>query len=396
MHILLVAPQPFLQERGTPLAVLLLAQTLCSQGHTVDLLTFPEGRDVHVPGLRIIRTPAVPGVSGVPIGISWKKLVCDAMLCCALFWLALRNRYDVIHAVEEAVFPAILMRGFTRFGVVYDMDSILGQQLMGKWQRLRRVAGALAAFENAVIRRVDAVFAVCKDIANHVRSVAPNVPVFLIEDVALPGVSSEHVAVEPLRRRYDIRSTLALYVGNLEPYQGVEELLEALALVTPETPLTLVVVGGSSEQAAALYSLAQRLGVAHRVKAIGARPVAGMADYLRQADILISPRRDGVNTPMKVYSYMVAGKPILATRIRAHTQVLDEQCALLVSPEASAMAQGLVTLARDPQLREKLGVAARSRAANSYSLEVFREKVRRAYGAVGAQRAGCRSLRGDR
>ena len=378
------------------MAVLTLAQTLCTQGHGVDLLTYPEGRDVKIEGLRIIRIPAIPGVQGVPIGISWKKLVCDGLLCCALFWLALRHRYDVIHAVEEAVFPAVLLRGLTRVGVVYDMDSILGEQLVGKWQRLRGAARTLAACENAAIRRVDAVFAVCTEIADHVRNVAPGVPVFLIEDIALPRLPSEAVVAEPLRREYGIRSVLALYVGNLEPYQGVEELLEALALVGPETPLTLVVVGGSSEQVASVCSLAQRLGVAHRVKAIGARPVAGMADYLRQADILVSPRREGINTPMKVYSYMLSGKPILATRIRAHTQVLDDQCAMLVAPEAEAMAQGLATLTRDRNLREQLGATARSRAVKRYSLEVFREKVRRAYGAVGALQSASRSARGGR
>jgi glycosyltransferase involved in cell wall biosynthesis len=396
MRVLLVAPQPFLQERGTPLAVLMLAQALCAQGHTVDLLTFPEGRDVEIDGLRIIRIPAIPGVRGVPIGISWKKLVCDALLCCALFWLALRHRYDIIHAVEEAVFPAVLLRALTRVGVVYDMDSILGEQLISKWQRLRGAARTLAACENAVIRRVDAVFAVCSELADHVRNVAPGVPVFLIEDVALEGSSCEAVPAEPLRRQYDIRSALALYVGNLEPYQGVEELLEALALVGPETPLTLVVVGGSSEQVERVGALAERLGVAQRVKAIGARPVAGMADYLRQADILVSPRREGINTPMKVYSYMLSGKPILATRIRAHTQVLDDQCALLVAPEAEAMAEGLAALTRDPKLREKLGATARARAAKSYTLEVFREKVRRAYGAVSALQSGYRSARDGR
>ena len=46
MRILLMAPQPFYIERGTPIAVKLLARALCSAGHTVDLLTYHEGEDV--------------------------------------------------------------------------------------------------------------------------------------------------------------------------------------------------------------------------------------------------------------------------------------------------------------------------------------------------------------
>jgi glycosyltransferase involved in cell wall biosynthesis len=115
------------------------------------------------------------------------------------------------------------------------------------------------------------------------------------------------------------------------------------------------------------------------VVAVGARPVASIAGYLQQADILISPRREGSNTPMKIYSYMLSGKPILATRIRAHTQVVDDECAMLVEPQAEDIARGLSELVNDPARRERLGAAARQRAANRYSLEAFREKVRLAY-----------------
>lgn len=387
MRILLVAPQPFFQERGTPIAVLLLAQALCAQGHQVDLLTFPEGSDVTVEGLRIIRIPAIPGMGRIPIGISWKKLVCDSLLCCVLLWRTLRRRYDVIHAVEEAVFPAVLLRGLTRLGVIYDMDSSLGEQLLNKWRFLGPISGWLVALESAAIRRVQAVFAVCEDLANRASAVAPRVPVFLIEDVALtkPSVPT---SVEQLRISCCINTTLALYIGNLEPYQGVEELVNGVALLSSDTDLTLVLIGGGIKEVTQVQSLARELAVERRVVALGARPVASIADYLQQADILVSPRRHGNNTPMKVYSYMLSGKAILATRVRAHTQVLDDSCALLVEPTAVAIACGLSQLARDPARRERLGAAARNSAANRYSLERFREKVRVAYESLGSSPRG--------
>jgi glycosyltransferase involved in cell wall biosynthesis len=378
MRILLVAPQPFFQERGTPLAVLLLAEALCDLGHRVDLLTFSEGRDVTVPGLRIVRVPAIPGVRGIPIGISWKKLVYDGVLCCALLWMTLRRRYDVIHAVEEAVFPAVLLRSWTRLGVIYDMDSSLGEQLLTKWSALRGISRLVERVESAAIKRASAVFAVCRDLAHRASAIAPAVPVFLIEDVALAGLPARTPA-ERLRMSCGIRTPIALYVGNLEPYQGVSELIEAVSLVPAQTELTLVLIGGTSDDVAQLRARARELCVERRVVAIGARPVACIADYLQQADILVSPRRHGNNTPMKVYSYMLSGRAILATRIRAHTQVLDDDCALLVEPTPAALAEGLVQLAGNAPLRERLGNAARNRAANQYSLELFRDKVRAAY-----------------
>jgi glycosyltransferase involved in cell wall biosynthesis len=82
---------------------------------------------------------------------------------------------------------------------------------------------------------------------------------------------------------------------------------------------------------------------------------------------------------MKVYSYMNSGTAILATRIASHTQVLDDDCALLVDPNPQALAKGLATLATDVPLRTRLGSAAHCRAEERYSLEAFRQKVCAAY-----------------
>jgi glycosyltransferase involved in cell wall biosynthesis len=384
MRILLVAPQPFYQERGTPIAVRMLVEVLCGQGHAVDLLTYHEGADLEIEGLRILRTPALPGLRHVPIGISWKKLVCDLLLSGRLLGLALSRRYDVIHAVEEAVFPAILLRSSARARVVYDMDSMLGESLVSKWRMLRPAERVLRAMERAVIRRTDAVFAVCNDLARHVTVDAPGVPVFLIEDVALPSQPLCGGA-EPLRDLLDIRGALALYVGNLQHYQGVEQVVRAMAQLPKTFDLTLVLIGGAPEEVGRMRSLVRKLHLEERVYLLGPRPLAQLTGFLEQADILVSPRLRGSNTPMKVYSYMNSGTAILATRIASHTQVLDDDCALLVEPTPQALAKGLATLAADAPLRTRLGSAAHGRAAERYSLEAFRKKVCAAYRTLETQ-----------
>jgi len=254
MRILLVAPQPFYQERGTPIAIRMLVETLCAQGHAIDLLTYHEGMDLEIEGLRILRTPPLRGVRNIPIGISWQKLLCDFLLCGKLLALTLTHRYDVIHAVEESVFPAVLLRPLARARVVYDMDSMLGDQLIGKWRLLRPIARPLRAVERAAIRRVDAVFAVCEDIASHVVAEAPGVPVFLIEDVALPSQAAAGTA-QRLRESLGIRGTLALYVGNLQRYQGVEQLVRSMALLPPQSAVTLVLIGGARSDIARLRAV---------------------------------------------------------------------------------------------------------------------------------------------
>src|SRR5690606_14084387 len=128
---------------------------------------------------------------------------------------------------------------------------------------------------------------------------------------------------------------------------------------------------------------ARALGIpVGRVELLGARPVAQLGAYLQQADILVSPRTLGQNTPMKVYSYMQAGKAILATDIRSHTQALDGSCAMLVAAQPAAMAQGLTRLLHDPALRARLGQAAQERAELEYSLPAYQRKLRLAYAGL--------------
>jgi glycosyltransferase involved in cell wall biosynthesis len=78
---------------------------------------------------------------------------------------------------------------------------------------------------------------------------------------------------------------------------------------------------------------------------------------------------------MKVYSYLAAGKPILATGISSHSQVMDASCALLVDPTPDHFARSIELLADDEQLRRTLGAAALERAASNYTLREFKNTV---------------------
>jgi glycosyltransferase involved in cell wall biosynthesis len=387
MRILVVAPQPFYQERGTPIATRLLLEALQAAGHAVDVLTYHVGDDPKLPGVRVFRAPAVPFVRDVPIGFSLRKLLCDVALLWRLFTLTRRNRYDVLHAVEEAVFLSLLVRGIggrARVGsgadcrVVYDMDSSLPEQLLGKYGILRAVDGVLRRFERLAIARSDLVLAVCDDLATRARGYATKTPVDVVEDVSLLGDDGAPGEVEDLRRGLPDGHVLALYVGNLEHYQGVDLVLDAIAkLESP--PLKFVAVGGSADAVAAYRARAAALGVEGQVTFVGARPLSQLGALLAQADILVSPRLTGHNTPMKLYSYLAAGKPVLATRIRSHTQVLSDDDALLVEPTPAALARGLDALLRSPLLRERLALAARRLALTRYSVTQFRASVASAY-----------------
>lgn len=78
---------------------------------------------------------------------------------------------------------------------------------------------------------------------------------------------------------------------------------------------------------------------------------------------------------MKIYSYLDSGKPVLATRLPTHTQVLDDTIAYLVNPETREMAAGIIELTENTTLSATLGDNARKRVKEEYSLPAFKRKL---------------------
>ena len=101
MRILMIAPEPFFEPRGTPFSEFHRIRALTALGHQVDLVTYPFGEDVSMPGLRVIRALRPPFVHRVKIGPSAAKFPLDALLTLTAFRVGLTGKYDVIHSHEE-------------------------------------------------------------------------------------------------------------------------------------------------------------------------------------------------------------------------------------------------------------------------------------------------------
>jgi len=174
-----------------------------------------------------------------------------------------------------------------------------------------------------------------------------------------------------------------MYIGNLEVYQGIDLLIAAFALhhcVRPQDQL--IVIGGVPEDVDRYRGKADELGLNGSVDFRGHQPVGKMADFFNEADVLVSPRIKGTNTPMKIYSYLDAGKPVLATDLFTHTQVLDSTVSVLTKPEPRAYAKGMLQLAESPELREQLGRTGREVVKAKYSKEAFRKSLDEIYNYV--------------
>jgi glycosyltransferase involved in cell wall biosynthesis len=308
-----------------------------------------------------------------------KKLYCDAFLFFRLIPLLWKNRYDIVQAVEESSFMALLLCPLRSIPYVCDVDSSMSTQLVDRFRWLRPVRALLQWIESVPWRMALAVVPMCDALADEVRRYRRS-DVFVLKDVSLVRVPEEEETVENLEEILDLSGPVAMYIGNLEAYQGIDLLLESFAITIRSVPdASLIIIGGVASDIDRYRRTAEGLGVTERVHFIGTRPLAQIALYMAQADVLVSPRTRGANTPMKVYSYLDSGVAVLATRLPTHTQVMNDEIARLVEPSAEDFARGLVALFADPDLRQGLARRARDQIQREHSYPVFCTRVHELY-----------------
>ncbi len=99
--------------------------------------------------------------------------------------------------------------------------------------------------------------------------------------------------------------------------------------------------------------------------------------FVKFCDVLVTPRTSGNNTPLKIYSYLRSGKPIIATRLITHTQVLDDSVSILTEPDPVSFANGIAVVLKDSSLKNSITSNARKLAENEYSYEIYVKKIQK-------------------
>jgi glycosyltransferase involved in cell wall biosynthesis len=380
LRVLVAAPQPFFQERGTPIALRWVVESLSQLGFGVDVLTFPLGQSPTIPNVRYLRVPNYLGFRRIPIGFSFRKVWLDIFLWRELKRLLETGEYACVHAVEEAAFLAVRAARPHGIPVVYDMQSSIPEQLKGHWLLgFRPTRQLLERGERWLLQHADRV-ACSAGLEGRVKRLVPDAYPLRWTFPATDQAGAISFRAE-LRAELGIRASqlVVIYTGNFAGYQGLEELVDAIELVRAVHPsVVFVMVGASLDEAGAIGRRLLKLP-SEGYRLVPRQPTTRMARYLAAADIAVSPRREGSNLPLKVIEYLAAGLPILATNIPAHTSLLDDRLALLVEPSARGIAEGTISLVEDDASRVRLEVAARAYAAQYLGVEAFLLSVAHLY-----------------
>ena len=387
VKILMIAPEPFFEPRGTPFSEYHRIRALLELGHTVDLVTYPFGQDVTMPGLRVFRCLRPPFIHEVRIGPSFAKVPLDLTLAAAALRRAVAERYDVIHSHEEGSFIGVVLSGIFGIPHLYDMHSSLPQQLTNfAFSRSRVLRAAFSWMEKLVIRRSKVVIVICQHLEDTVREIERSVPTVLIENA--PGSGDTPTAGSGARVREELgispAAPLVLYTGTFEAYQGLDLLFEAARHVIRQRPdARFVLAGGRADQIEAARGEVRRAGIEGSVIFAGQRPADEIPAFLDAADALVSPRSSGTNTPLKIYQYLRSGRPIVATRLLTHTQVLDDTVSVLTPATAEGFAEGILSVIDHPERGRAIGARARELAETKYSYEAYLARTRQAIAHLG-------------
>ena len=166
------------------------------------------------------------------------------------------------------------------------------------------------------------------------------------------------------------------FVGTLKPWHGTAVLVDAFAGLAASDPAARLQLVGHGPQADALARQARQLGLAHRVELAGGLAPERIPAALQEFDVAVAPYDDPEQdyfSPLKVFEYLAAGLPIVASDVGQLRELLDvdgEPAGLLVPPgDPAALRQALCVLAQDAALRHRLGNRARRLAVQRHRWE---------------------------
>lgn len=383
MRALVIAPQPFFTPRGTPFSVYYRTMMMAEAGVRIDLLTYGDGEDVDLPGVRIVRIPRLPFLGAIPVGPSPVKAVLDVLMVLWTIGLLASRRHEVVHAHEESVFWCRFLKPVFGFRLIYDMHSSLPQQLTNfRFTESKFLIGAFRWLEDSSLAAADAVITICPDLADYATGRIPDTGRHvLIENsifdpvrLSRSGGPAQAVPGEPVDLESGLRHVG--YAGTFEAYQGIDLLIRAFARVAEgRDDVRLLLVGGTPEQVEVHRRLARELGVESTVRFTGRRTPEEARNLMRRVDVLTSPRTHGTNTPLKIYEQLASGLPLVATAIWSHTQVLTEDLCFLAEPEPAAFARAIEQALDDGQAAARKVAAAQAVYEERYSRAAYERKL---------------------
>lgn len=379
--ILFIASQPFFEKRGSPIRLGFDLLSLSELGYKVDFLTLPIGEDREIPNVTIHRAPNPFNAKKISIGPSPLKLFFDTLLFFMALSCAMKNKYAVIHGVEDCGLIALIVGRLFRTSVVFERHSD-----PASYGNAKGIKGLLVRIyskvEKFVMRSSDAVICTGPGLVENAIKYGRASRACLIPDIPSSLAEAERDEISGLRSKFvsDANEVLICYVGSFAVYQGIDLLFASIPLVLKKDPKArFVIIGGSEKEIAERKAALKSEGLESRVNFAGFIDPDQLPTYLSSMDILLSPRISGMNTPLKLLDYLKASVAIVATDCEANRLILDSKTAMLTRLTPESFAGGILRLSSDPDLRYRLTEGGKAILASRHNFAFFKDGLRQCY-----------------
>jgi glycosyltransferase involved in cell wall biosynthesis len=193
---------------------------------------------------------------------------------------------------------------------------------------------------------------------------------------------------EPIRRDLGLTTEpVVMWVGGYYPWHDLDLLLDSFVLLLQEHANAKLVLVGDGPIRQSIIQKVQEKRLQPSVIMTGAIAHANVPEMLSIADVAVVPSapiaasRGGTGTPLKLFEYMAAAKPIVATNLNQAAEVIqDGHTGLLVEAgNVKGFAEAMLRLLNDPMKRIRLSQNARQQAIELYSWEEYTRRLEEIY-----------------
>ncbi len=320
MRILYVANVRMPTEKAHGLQIMKTCEALADLGHTVTLLV-PRRRNSIITDpfeyYNVRRVFAIRTIPSIDL-IGWGKVgffVQYATFSLNVMCSRLIRTADVIYGRDEL---SLVCTSFSaRAPVIWESH-------VGAWNVVARV----------LARRVHGLVTISQGLSDFYQAHGVPTGKIIVAPDGVDLADFEHPEnLEAARARLGLPQDrkIALYIGRLDGWKGVDTLCEASQYLADD--IRIAIIGGEPEQVETLQKKYPHIYF------LGYRPYRELADNQAAADVLVLPNtgRDDISarftSPLKLFTYMASGKPIVASDLPSIREVLSDQSAFFVKPD---------------------------------------------------------------